>query len=219
MELKNLRLLGGKLCIDFANSFDNVGPGQRLDFIGSYEDFVRWSRHVELLSAANARELDQLAAEHEDEAGAVYRRALELRAALRDVLGQIAVGAVVSPDALTVIEQEYQRAVAAIHLTPDHGRFEWDWQTTAAQLDQPLWPLALSAVDLLTGGETRRVKLCASHGCGWLFYDQSKNRSRRWCSMEGCGSQDKMRRHYRKRKQATERAQPRDKARPPAPTA
>jgi predicted RNA-binding Zn ribbon-like protein len=48
------------------------------------------------------------------------------------------------------------------------------------------------------------VKVCANpHGCGWLFYDSSKNGSRRWCSMEGCGSSIKNRRQYARRKAAT----------------
>jgi predicted RNA-binding Zn ribbon-like protein len=33
-----------------------------------------------------------------------------------------------------------------------------------------------------------RVKTCARPECRWAFYDTSKNRSRRWCSMNGCGN-------------------------------
>jgi predicted RNA-binding Zn ribbon-like protein len=35
-------------------------------------------------------------------------------------------------------------------------------------------------------------------GCGWLFVDESRNGSRRWCSMKDCGNRAKARRHYRK---------------------
>jgi predicted RNA-binding Zn ribbon-like protein len=53
-------------------------------------------------------------------------------------------------------------------------------------------------VALLTGPELGRVKQCPGPlgDCGWLFLDTSKNRSRRWCSMEGCGSEAKMRRRH-----------------------
>ena len=83
------------------------------------------------------------------------------------------------------------------------GRFDWDWQVDRDRitLDAPLWPIAFSAVELLTGREQDRIKVCANpDGCGWLFYDGSKNGSRRWCSMEGCGSKVKMRRQYAKRR-------------------
>jgi len=42
------------------------------------------------------------------------------------------------------------------------------------------------------------VGVCPGEGCGWLFFDTSKNRSRRWCAMEDCGNRAKARRHYRR---------------------
>jgi predicted RNA-binding Zn ribbon-like protein len=42
------------------------------------------------------------------------------------------------------------------------------------------------------------VGVCPGEGCGWLFFDASKNRSRRWCAMEDCGNRAKARRHYRR---------------------
>jgi predicted RNA-binding Zn ribbon-like protein len=50
-------------------------------------------------------------------------------------------------------------------------------------------------------GSWDRMKACANHGCRWLFYDHSRNRSRTWCSMDICGSQAKMR-AYRDRRRA-----------------
>ena len=57
--------------------------------------------------------------------------------------------------------------------------------------------VARAAYDLLTGDHLARVKVCA--GCHWLFLDQSKNGSRRWCSMEDCGTSAKMRRYVARR--------------------
>lgn len=42
-------------------------------------------------------------------------------------------------------------------------------------------------------GEWGRVKVCASTECQWAFLDGSRNRSRRWCSMSGCGNRAKNR--------------------------
>jgi predicted RNA-binding Zn ribbon-like protein len=60
-----------------------------------------------------------------------------------------------------------------------------------------LGPIALSAVDLFRGGQFERLKQCPgpSGDCGWLFFDRSKNNSRRWCEMSVCGNRVKVRRH------------------------
>lgn len=59
----------------------------------------------------------------------------------------------------------------------------------------------LDAVRLASEDTTwERVKVCARHTCRWAFYDSSRNRSARWCSMAGCGNAVKMRRAYATRR-------------------
>ena len=66
-------------------------------------------------------------------------------------------------------------------------------------LDQVLWSVLRSTTDLLTSKDLQRVGVCADdRGCGWLFYDTSRNRTRQWCSMRGCGNRAKAKRHYEK---------------------
>ncbi len=60
-----------------------------------------------------------------------------------------------------------------------------------------LWSVAHSATELLTSGPLERAKGWA--GCNWLFVDESRNKSRRWCMMEKCGTQEKMRRYVARR--------------------
>jgi predicted RNA-binding Zn ribbon-like protein len=63
--------------------------------------------------------------------------------------------------------------------------------------------VARSAIDLLTAGPLDRVKVCASEvGCVGLFLDTSKNRSRRWCSMQTCGVELKVQRQNARRRAA-----------------
>jgi len=60
-----------------------------------------------------------------------------------------------------------------------------------------------SGVDLLLGDDPSRLKQCpAPDGCGWLFYDASKNATRRWCSMRMCGNGAKARRFQRRQRGA-----------------
>jgi predicted RNA-binding Zn ribbon-like protein len=80
-------------------------------------------------------------------------------------------------------------------MSPAGGGFALTWE--GDHLERPLWPIAVAAVDLLRSGPLDRLKACEE--CPWLFLDTSRNRSRRWCSMDDCGSRRKMRR-YRERR-------------------
>ncbi|NUR72363.1 MAG: 4-hydroxybenzoyl-CoA reductase [Hamadaea sp.] len=62
--------------------------------------------------------------------------------------------------------------------------------------------LARDGVDLLGGPYAERLRECSSETCTLLYLDTSRAGSRRWCSMELCGSRDKMSR-YRRRAAAT----------------
>ena len=52
----------------------------------------------------------------------------------------------------------------------------------------------LSALTLLQQADLTRVKQCQGEKCGWLFFDATKNKSRRWCEMEVCGNRAKQKR-------------------------
>ncbi len=201
LALHQLRLLGGWLCLDFVNSIENRAGHTPEDFVTSYPDLVRWGRHAGVVSAEGAARLIALAAR--DEPGA--REALADARALRDALHRVflALARTREPDRadLERVQRAYTSALSRATLIRGEEHFDWDWPPDALDFARMLWPVADSAIALLTTGDPRRIKVCDNpYGCGWLFYDSSKNGSRRWCSMEGCGSQVKMRRQYARRK-------------------
>ena len=51
-------------------------------------------------------------------------------------------------------------------------------------------------------GEWTRLKACANPDCQWVYYDGSRNRSGRWCSMNECGDVMKARAYRRRVRQA-----------------
>jgi predicted RNA-binding Zn ribbon-like protein len=53
--------------------------------------------------------------------------------------------------------------------------------------------LAAAAATARLKGSWPRLKVCPADDCQWAFYDTSRNRSRRWCSMEVCGNRSKVR--------------------------
>ena len=99
------------------------------------------------------------------------------------------------------LHREYANAMSRAALVPAADHFTWDWSSEIPHLEQPLWPVIQSAIELLTTGDLQRIKVCENpYRLRLAFLDSSKNGSRRWCSMEGCGSQVKMRRQYAKRR-------------------
>lgn len=203
LNVEDLRLLGGALCLDFVNSIENRAGHGPEDFLTSYPDLVRWAQHAGLIDDAPARRLITRAAADEPAAQEALHQALALRAALHRLFLAVATRRDPAPADLEQLQHAYADAVSGATLVPEGEGFAWDWRSDGQRLDQLLWPVARSAVELLTTGDPRRIKLCENpYGCGWLFYDGSKNGSRRWCSMEGCGSQVKMRRQYAKRRAA-----------------
>ena len=77
----------------------------------------------------------------------------------------------------------------------------FDWRLASYDLDgSRAHARVLHAAGLLTDAELQRVRQCAGDPCGWLFYDTSRNRRRRWCTMEGCGNRAKARRYYQRRR-------------------
>ena len=206
IRVEDLRLLGGRPCIDFVNTVENRAGTSPVDVITDATALVAWARHAGILDAADGERLLRHADEPDSGAQRTLVQALRLREALHRVL--LAVARQHDPPAadLRMIERVYQRALAHAHLTPAGARLAWDWRSAEPRLEHVLWMIAMSAVELLTNGDLKRVKVCDNqHGCGWLFYDGSKNASRRWCSMEGCGSQVKMRRQYAKRRAQSDR--------------
>jgi predicted RNA-binding Zn ribbon-like protein len=65
---------------------------------------------------------------------------------------------------------------------------------TRAQPRQALSAMAREAV-LLFGAAPERIRECAAHDCGLIFYDESRSNNRRWCSMQRCGNRAKVRAH------------------------
>ena len=49
-------------------------------------------------------------------------------------------------------------------------------------------------------GDPTRLKQCPGEHCGWVFFDMTKNKSRRWCEMSVCGNRAKAKAHYRRLK-------------------
>lgn len=59
--------------------------------------------------------------------------------------------------------------------------------------------LVAIVLDAVREGTWPRLKACRKQSCGWVFFDQSRNRSSNWCSMGICGNRTKTAAYRRRR--------------------
>jgi predicted RNA-binding Zn ribbon-like protein len=171
--------------------------------MSSYSDLVGWSRHAGILSEARARKLLREARRRPATAAAVFKQAIALRETIYGIFSRIAHGDMPARADVDELNSALSNSMSRMRLVPAAGSFEWGWEESGARLERPLWYVVQSAATLLTMGKMDRIRQCNDDHCGWLFFDVSKNRSRRWCSMEDCGNRAKARRHYRKTRAKT----------------
>jgi predicted RNA-binding Zn ribbon-like protein len=69
-----------------------------------------------------------------------------------------------------------------------------------AGVDGALARLMAIVASAVEQGTWARLKACHRDPCFWAFYDNSKNRSGRWCRMEDCGNIEKARAFRQRRR-------------------
>ncbi len=187
--------IAGSPALDFVNTVGGIRSGVHDDRLETYGDLVQWG----LLSGTLGRtEADALAAAgRADPVGAarVLKRAKALREALHGIFARLMQGRSAHAVDLAVLNDEIGRALSRTRLHQRAYGYAWGWKIGRDTLDAPLWGVARSAGELLTSDGLERLRECASETCGWFFLDLSKNRSRRWCDMKGCGNREKLRRY------------------------
>lgn len=200
--MQAFEFLGGQLALDFVNTASAREVGPLKDRLGSYSDLVAWADQAQALPDCAPGDLTKAALQHPRIAARTLEDARALRESLYRILKAFAAGVPAPAADMERLNELFRRANAHRTLccnTPNTRgapTFEWAWDANAAELDRVFWPVVLAAADLLTAGEPARLKECGGHDCSWLFLDQSKNRSRRWCSMQDCGNRVKAKRHY-----------------------
>nr|BFE50222.1 hypothetical protein GCM10017745_36490 [Saccharothrix mutabilis subsp. capreolus] len=120
-----------------------------------------------------------------------HRMLLDLRAGVRDALGSDGPS---SPHVLAVANAVLRDLPVLVFLSADpdpqgppprHG-LRPDPALPAAR--KAMGVLAIAWSEVAVTGQAQRLKRCADETCGWVFWDVSRNHSRRWCTMRVCGN-------------------------------
>ncbi len=187
----------GDLSLNYANTKDWHASKKPVENINSYADLVTWGQQAGLISGAVTGRLNQLAREHPQAANDMYEYAIQVREAIYRIFSYHYAGKPILEADLSLLNNVACEAMAHLHLAPLGKSFQWQLPSDIVDINLILWPVAHAAGTLLTSDLAAQVRVCEDdRGCGYLFIDQTKNHSRRWCSMESCGNRAKARRHY-----------------------
>ncbi len=182
----SLRLVGGRASLDLVNTVSWRGDASRReDHLLSAEDAIVWATRAGVVTQPEATNLTGL-----DPAGLdlLLTSLLELRESLEAFFSKPAVASRTcsrtasgrrSRPAPSMTPREVERVGGPTELgplTPSHR-------------------IVLDAYELSPPGHPT-PRPCEDETCGWVFYDTSKSRSRRWCSSQDCGNRERVRRHY-----------------------
>lgn len=122
------------------------------------------------------------------------RRLVEVRRALHALVASND-GKGVQRRAVTTLNDAARRVRLGVRLHPDDG---YRLMAEGVGIDRPIGELLIAVTGSMAAGSFSRLKVCANEACQQAFFDSSKNRSGRWCSMTRCGNRMKGR-AYRER--------------------
>lgn len=200
----HFKLVGGHPALDFINTVHDWSVPEPHDYLSEFAEAIRFGKATGLLTRADDLRFRPQIARVE------LTRLRELRALLKRIFQMLLSGQAPSNMDLGKLSADLAEAARATRLmvatrTRRSSQVAVTREITAENAGNALLRLRIveAAATLLVSDAMLRVKSCPT--CGWLFLDVSKNRSRRWCSMDTCGAVAKSQRYYRRLKERADR--------------
>lgn len=189
------------LCVDYANTRYWRGTEPVTEELHGLSDVLAWHVTQKVVPAATVAGLKAWWDERPRQADSAFAEALALREALYRIFSATALGATPAGADLDALNQALARTPPRTQLRLTDAGYAWQVAKLRPMVSDLLAPVLWSAADLLTNTRLARVRRCANDKCLYLFVDDSRNGTRRWCSMSMCGNRAKAHRHYAKSKQ------------------
>lgn len=190
--------IANNLSLDFVNTLaaDN---GKSIEMLTSFDDLVSWSKTMRLLTDGQAKKLSK-DWRHRKESEEFVGQALEFRRRLLEMFDRIEKTQIVKSTTINAINKILSDQIGFPEVEETESGFVRRYRAAFTEPHQLLIPIAEAAADLLCYGTLTNVKKCENEKCVLLFYDTSKNHSRRWCAMAHCGNRAKAAKFYQQKK-------------------
>lgn len=190
----------GHLALDFVNTLEwrnGKSPNERLNRV---PDLIDWAVESGMIGEEQAKGLERAVIKKPEIAKNWFTRILKTRETVYRIFSVISISGAPSKTDFDQFNSILAQSMAQSRLERENDHYRWAWKGDDDSLELLLWSIARSAADLLTSPDLHKLGECADdRGCAYLFMDESRNHSRRWCSMEGCGNRAKARRHYERK--------------------
>jgi predicted RNA-binding Zn ribbon-like protein len=186
----------GKLAIDFANT---TAAGRYL----SWPEFVHFLDATGIVAPERSAQLLSLPLTEASAVDRVLFKVLRLRESLRAIFAARVAEKKIPSEWTEPINEVLRVTEGHDELVRDLGEWRMEFVAREGGLDWLLAAIARSAAEIIVEGARAPVRLCANPTCGLFFYDASRTRRRRWCSMARCGNRHKVAAFARRRKPRT----------------
>jgi predicted RNA-binding Zn ribbon-like protein len=186
------------LCLGYVNTLTWRGTDAPSESLSALPDLLGWLERSAGVAAAAADEMRAWTRDHPKKAAAVFAEAIAIREALFGIFAALAGGEAVRDQDFAVLKNALTEAPPRSQLARGNGGYAWRIEEVRPAAPDLLAPVLWSAGDLVLNAGRRRIRQCANEKCLWLFVDDSKSGTRRWCDMASCGNRAKARRHYSK---------------------
>ena len=187
-----LRLLGGRLAVDFANLSPANGA------LG-WERLIQFLEATRIIAAHRKAQLLALPDSDPTTAAALLGKAQRLGGALREAFSSKLRKQRIAPEATAPINEILRITEGHDELVAHAGGWRLEFVAREGGLDWLLAAVARSGAEMLAEDSQDRLRRCANPRCGLFFYDRSRTHLRRWCSMALCGNRSKVAAFARRR--------------------
>ena len=194
-ERNRQRLIAGRLALDFANLIPLAHDVSWLEFVG----FLVASRVV---SPQRGERLEILERSEPAAVDRVMLKTLRLRECVRAIFSAVEEVRAFPKAWAGPINEILRLTEGHDELVSQDGQWRLEFVARESGLEWLLAAIARSAAELIVEGATAPVKRCANRECRLFFYDDSRTRQRRWCSMAVCGNRHKVAAFLRRKQHA-----------------
>jgi len=181
----SIPLLGGRLSLDFVNS---IPPNAEL----SWECLIRFLESTSIVSSDRGSQLLSLLQSDPQAAEALLLKARRLGSALRKLFAAMLRKQRIATEWVEPVNEILRITEGHDELVGQDGAWRIEFIAREGGLDWLLAAIARSAAEIVAEGVRARLRHCANPNCGLFFYDNSRTRRRRWCSMAVCGNRSKV---------------------------
>jgi len=194
---------GVSLSLDFSNTVDWRNGEKREDGLKTFGSLVEWAAKKGIIPRDDAASILRKAKEEHTEEGAL-RKAIQLRETIYRIFSAVAHDHHPEEEDISALNRFLSEYPVSPYIVRAGQEYAWTMLSGKGAEGRMLWAIAKSAADLLTSDQLGRVRECANEqeGCGWVFLDETRSGTKKWCSSTGCGNRAKVRAWYDRHERA-----------------